>query len=231
MLATLLISFMALTSAPGDTITVGGPSVLTALTPGVDTVNNYVMRDGKKTLVVTFVQTITEVPEGYRIVQENKGRGRMITLDTIVVAKGTLTTVWHADMTPGGKQHVVFGNGRITGVAEDTSGNQTRIDADIPAGLFDYSIMTLVADHLPLKAGYKAVIATYDITRGPVYVPIEVVGMESLDVDGSTYDTWKMEVDVGRTKVARWVDRVTRKEIKWSVSFNGREMIGERQHP
>ena len=114
-------------------------------------------------------------------------------------------------------------------MAEDTSGKQTRIDAAVPAGLFDYSIMTLVADRLPLRVGYKAIVATYDITRGVVYVPIEVVGTEALDVDGSTYDTWKMEIDIGRTKVTRWVERETRKEVKWSVTFNGREMVGLHQ--
>lgn len=228
MFAALLISFAVLTSAPTDTIRVGEPSLLTTLTPGVVTMDNYVIRNGKRMPIVTFVQTITEVPEGYQIVQENMGHGKLMSLDTIVVAKGTLTTVWHADKTPGGKQHIVFGKGHIMGVAEDTAGNQTRINVDIPTGLFDYSIMTLVADHLPLKAGYKAVIATYDITQGPVYVPIRVTGMETLDLDGSTYDTWKMEVNLGRVKVARWVERNTRTEVKWSVTFNGRQMIGLR---
>ena len=230
MFATLLIPLVALTLAPPDTVRVGNPSLPTALSPGVETVNNYVVRDGNKHLVLTFVQTITEVPDGYRIIQENRRlNGAVVSLDTIIVVRGTLATAWHGDMTPLGKRHVAFGHGRMTGVALDTLDRQTQIDVEVPSGLFDYSIMTLVADRLPLKVGYKATVATYDITRGEVYVPIEVVGMESIVIDGTTFDTWKMEVDLGGPKVSRWVERDTRKEIKWSVKFNGREMIGERQ--
>jgi len=230
-LAILLVPFVALTLAPIDTIRVGDPSLLTTLSPGVETVDNFVMRDGKKYPAVTFVQTITEVPEGYRIVQENKSPdGTILTLDTIVVAKGTLATVWHGDVTPMGKRHVTFWKGRMKGVAVDTLNQKTQIDEAIPARLFDYSIMTLVADRLPLGKGYKATIATFDITRGEVYVPIEVVDAETIQVDGTEYDTWRMEVDVSGRKVSRWVDRGSRKEIRWSVTFNGREMIGERRH-
>lgn len=61
----------------------------------------------------------------------------------------------------------------MTGVSIDTSGTQTQIAVDVPAGLFEYSIMTLDADRLPLAVGYRATVATCDITRCVVYVPLK----------------------------------------------------------
>lgn len=230
MLAEVLIPLVVLATAPGDTIRVGDASLVATLAAGVDTVDNYVMRDGDKQLVVTFVQTITEVPDGYLVVQDNQSDGGVtLSLDSIVVAHGTLATVWHGDVTPIGARHVEFSPGRMAGVAVDTLGQEEPVDVEVPPGLFDFSIMTLVVDRLPLSVGYKATVATFDITRAAVYVPIEVMALETIQLNGSTFEAWKIDVDLGQVIVTRWVERDTRQELKWSFTFNGREMTGERR--
>lgn len=230
MLTAILAAFLTITLAPADTIRVGDPTVHAALAGGVDSVDNYIVQDGERRLVVTFVQTITETPEGYLIVQENRGaNGTLRSLDSIAVARGTLATTWHGDVTPQGSRHVEFREGRMTGVTVDTLGHETPVDEPVPAGFFDYSIMTLVADRLPLSVGYEATVATYDVTRSAVYTPIEVVGVESIRVNGTEFDTWRMEVHLGEQTVTRWVDRATGKELRWSVTLGSREMIGERR--
>jgi len=222
---------MMITSTPADTIRVGDPSLKANLSAGADTVDNYVVQDGKRRLAVIFVQTFTETPEGHLIVQENRSAsGAILSLDSLVVADGTMETLWHGDVTPMGRRHVVFSGGRVRGVAVDSVGRETTIDEERPEGLFDYSVLTLVADRLPLGPGYEATIATYDITRGPVDVSIRVLAAESVTIGGIELGAWRMQVDFGRQSVTRWVERGTGRELRWSLSMEGRDMIGERRN-
>lgn len=231
MVGPILLSIVIAVASPADTIRVGHPSLQLTLPPGADTVDSYVSQEGEVRRAVTSVQTILEVPEGYLIVQENLGaNGSLLTLDSILVAPGTLATLWHGDVTPAGRRHVAFGDGRVTGVAVDSLGRETSIEAELSAGSFDYSIFSLVADRLPLSVGFTATIATYDITRGPIFVSIEVLDAEDVVLGGTTYETWKMSVDLGPQSVTRWVDRTSRRELKWSVKMDAREMTGERRH-
>jgi len=225
----LAVTILTSTILP-DTIRAGSSDLLHRLEAGVDTVDNFVVRDGERQLAVRFVQTIRPVDGGFLVVQENRDpSGTLLTLDSTVVAAGILTTRYHGDVTPAGTRRVEFANGRMTGVAVDTSGVRTVVDEPVPPGLFDYSIMTLVLDRLPLEAGYQGVLATWDITRGAVYVPFRIAGEETVRIGDRDHEAWKMEVDVGPTTVTRWIDRSTRKELRWSVDFGGRTMIGERR--
>jgi len=225
--AVLLVTTLA---APPDTIRAGNSELLLPMEAAVDTVDNFVVRDGERQLAVRFVQSIRPVDGGFLVVQENRDPSDgLLTLDSVVVATGTLATRYHGDVTPGGTRHVAFSDGRMTGAAVDTSGTRTVVDEPIPPGHFDYSVMTLVMDRLPLEAGYHGVLATWDITRGAVYVPFRVTGEETVRIGDTESEAWKMEVDVGPTTVTRWIDRSTRKELRWSVDFGGRTMIGERR--
>lgn len=229
MVAALLAVILLAIPVSEDTIRVGVPSLL-PLTVGVDTVDNFVVRDGEKQLAVWFAQTITTVDDGILVVQENRdASGALLTLDSVVVATGTLEVLSHADATPEGTRHVEFENGRMTGVAVDTSGTSAVVDEPVPSGHFDYSVMTLVMDHLPLEAGYHGVLATWDITRGAVYVPFRVEGEETIGIGDRLFESWKVEVEVGPVTVTRWIDRSTRKELRWSLDLPGRSMVGERR--
>lgn len=226
MLPTLVLSLVML--GPADTLHVGDRSL--TIPTGVDTIDNYVVRDGEEQLVVTYVQTITRVPEGYLVVQENVSRsGVTMSLDSLLLAEGSLATVWHGDVTPNGRRHVSFADGRVRGISVDSLGTETAVDTTIPPGLFDYSIATLVADHLPLEAGYEATLATYDITRGPAHVSLEVVAVDTMSVHGETREAWRMEVAFDGRNVTRWIDRRTRRELEWALQFEGRRMIGRRR--
>jgi hypothetical protein len=228
----LLLAIVLVASPQVDTIRVGHPSAPGALPAGVDTVDAYLQQNGERLPTVTFVQTIAETPDGFLVVQENVSRsGSTISLDSIAVARGTLATVWHGDVTPEGSRHVAFSPGRMAGTHADTLGHETPIDASIPDRMFDYSLLTLIADRLPLAEGFSATIALYDITRGPVYVPIRVTATESVSLGGLDAEAWKMEVDLGPRVVTRWVERSTGRELRWSVELpDGRTMVGERRH-
>ncbi len=230
MSTTALVAALVMAFAPVDTIRVGSVPHMLPLAVGVDTVDNYVVAGGERQHMVTFVQTITAVDEGYLIVQENqRGDGSLFSLDSIVVSAGDLAPVWHGDVTPAGSRHVAFSNGRVSGIHVDTLSVETGIDEPVLPGLFDYSLMTLVLDHLPLVAGYEGTLATYDVTRGPVWVSFRVVGSEPVRLGDSTFEAWKMEVDVGPQTVTRWVERDTGRELRWEIEVDGRRMVGERR--
>jgi len=228
MVATLALSLVMLAPAPADTLHVGDRSF--SIPVGADTIDNYVVRGGEEQLVVTYVQTITEVPEGYLVVQENISRsGASLSLDSLLLAEGSLATAWHGDVTPNGRRHVAFTDGRVRGISVDSLGTETPVDAAIPPGLFDYSVATLVADHLPLESGYEATLATYDITRGPAHVSLAVVAVDTISVEGGTREAWRMEVAFDGRTVTRWIDRMTRRELEWVLQFEDRRMIGRRR--
>lgn len=232
MIAPLVLSALLLGPVAGDTIRVGEPTLTGILQPGVDTIDAYVVRDGQRQLVVTYVETIVETASGYLVIQENRsGSGTVMTLDTLAVTRGSLATEWHGDVTPAGRRHVTFAGGRMTGVEVDSAGVETGIDERVPAGCFDYSLLSLITNRLPLAEGYGATLATYDIARGPVDVSFTVVGSETTAVGGASFDTWRIDVDLGPRIVTRWVERGTGRELRWSVRLPGRELIGEPRHP
>jgi hypothetical protein len=232
MIAPLVLSALMLGQIAGDTIRLGDPTLTGILQSGVDTIDAYVVREGQRQLAVTYVETIVETASGYLVIQENRNAsGVVLTLDTLAVTRGSLATEWHGDVTPTGRRHVTFAGERMTGVEVDSAGVETSIDERVPAGRFDYSIMSLVTNRLPLAAGYRATLATYDIARGPVDVSFTVGGPETIAVGGASFDTWRIEVDLGPRIVTRWVERGTGRELRWSVSLPGRELIGEPRHP
>jgi hypothetical protein len=151
--------------------------------------------------------------------------GRQVTLDSIEVDARTLAPRWHADVTPRGSRRVVFAGGRATGTAVDSAGRSTPVDEPVPAGALDYSVQSLVTPRLPLRAGYRAVLQTYDITRGPQTVALRVLGEEELAPAGPR--TWKIEVDYGTFRVTQWVDQKARRTVRTRVVRPGMELIAE----
>lgn len=228
MFASLTLCLALLATPAADTVRVGDRPL--ALSAGVDTVDNYVLRDGTERHVVTYVQTVDVVPEGYLVVQENLGvSGAMLSLDSILLAEGSLATMWHGDVTPSGRRHVVFADGRMRGIVVDSLGRESAVDTEVPPGLFDYSVAMLVADHLPLAVGYEVTLATYDITRGPVPVSVAVLGVDTLRVGTEVHEAWRMDVTFQGPAVTRRVDRASLHELEWELPLADRRMIGRRR--
>jgi len=228
MFASLTLCLALLATPAADTVRVGDRPL--ALSAGVDTVDNYVLRDGTERHVVTYVQTVDVVPEGYLVVQENLGvSGAMLSLDSILLAEGSLATMWHGDVTPSGRRHVVFADGRMRGIVVDSLGRESAVDTEVPPGLFDYSVAMLVADHLPLAVGYEVTLATYDITRGPVPVSVAVLGVDTLRVGTEVHEAWRMDVTFQGPAVTRRVDRASLHELEWELPLADRRMMGRRR--
>lgn len=214
-------------AAPGDTIRVGTLGSI-ELHPGADSTMTYAVRDGERRPMMLYVETVSDVPEGHLIVGENiRPDGRSVTLDSVVVARGTLAPLRHSDVTPSGRTEVRLEGGRVIGTAVDTLGQATAIDAPATPGAFDYSMTGMILGHLPLRSGYAAVVLTHDIKRGMIPLTVRVLGEEEITAGGRSAKAWKLEVDYGTFKATRWIGHESRKELRTVVNFNGNEIVVE----
>ncbi|MDF1504823.1 hypothetical protein [Roseisolibacter sp. H3M3-2] len=208
-----------------DTVRAGDPRLATlGLAPKADTVDNwFVNAAGERRLGVVYVETVTATPGGFLVVEHNRRPdGRTLTLDSIEVDARTLATRWHADVTPRGGRHVTFAGGRVTGTATDSAGRATPVDAAAPAAI-DYSVQGLVIPRLPLREGYRAVVETYDVTRGPQAVAVRVVGADT----AAGRPAWQVELDYGGFRATQWIDRERRRTLRTRVTRPGMELVAE----
>ena len=219
--------------AQADTVRAGaqGQDSL-RLVVGVDSTDTFIVRDTARVRIMTYVESVSETAEGYLIVGENvTPAGATVSLDSVLVARGTLAPRWHSDLTPAGRSRVSYAGTRMLGTAIDTAGVDSPMDAAVAAGAFDYSMARLVINQLPLTVGYEGVLLTHDIRRGTIPVAFRVVGAETVTVAGRAADAWKVEMNYGAFTAERWIDRATREDLRTRVVVNGREMLVEPSGP
>jgi hypothetical protein len=224
-----ILAVSAQAAGQTDTVRAGGSGYQSLELPlGIDSTHAFMVRDSTRVKVMTYVETISETPEGYLIVGENiRPDGASVTLDSVAVARGTLAPFWHSDVTPTGRMRVTYDGGTMRGTAVDTAGGESAVEAPVAPGAFDYSIGRLIINQLPLAPGYGGVLLTHDVKRGAIPVGFRVVGEESVTVGGRTADAWKVEMDYGTFKAERWIDRETKADLRTRVVAGGREMIVE----
>jgi hypothetical protein len=226
----LTLSLTLFVGIPVDTLHVSDPLLGSpSLRLGTDTVDTYVINAGDRRFIGVFVQTIRETSDGYLVIQRNeRPSGELLSLDTIALERGSLATQWHGDVTRAGWRHVAFANGRMRGILVDSAGASHVIDEAVPDAHFDYSVYGLITNQLPLAGLDHVVLATYDIARGPQYVPLAILGPESLDWKGESVQAWRLDTELAPGwMVSRWVEAKGRRELRWLVKSGSREMIGE----
>lgn len=77
----------------------------------------------------------------------------------------------------------------------DTSDySPVKYDKRYPHGAFEPAIINYFIAALPLAEGYKASIPVFDLNQGSqmLWSNIEVLGRETLELNGKRYDTWKV---------------------------------------
>lgn len=222
----LLASVGSAETMQADTIRAGG-AVPLRLEVGVDTSHTYAIRGDERRKLMTYVETVSAVPQGFLIVGQNvRPDGQSFSVDSVIVDSTTLAPLWHADHSPAGHMAVRYAGTRLTGTS-DSAGSSKAIDVEVAPGAFDYSMARLIINQLPLAPGYAGVVLAHDIRRGAVPLPFHVTGEEEITVGGTTAKAWKVEVDLGRARAVRWIDQATRKDLRTSVTFPGGEMVAE----
>lgn len=221
----------ALSAQQPDTVRVGHAIVAHALSAGVDSTDTYfVAPSGERRLGVVYAEAVTPVPGGFLVVQRNaRPNGQLLSLDSIAVDGRTLATRWHSDLTPRDSRRVTFANGRMVGTATDSAGTVTAVDQPAPVDAIDYSLGSRLVPHLPLRAGYVAVLALHDVTRGPQWTTVRVLGREDVALKGATVSAWKVALEYGAFTATQWIDPTAKRMLRTEVERGTMKMVAERR--
>jgi hypothetical protein len=224
-----LLAPAALQAQAPDTIRTGHALLANALAARVDSTDTYfVTPSGERRLGVVYAETVTPVPGGFLVVQRNaRPDGRLLSLDTLEVDARTLAPRWHSDLTPRGSRRVTFANGRMVGTVTDSAGAVTRVDQPVPVGAIDYSLGSLLVPHLPLREGYVATLALHDITRGPQWTTVRVLGREPVTVRGTPVSAWKVALEYGGFTATQWIDPAAKRMLRTEVDRGTTRMVAE----
>ena len=224
-----LVAPAAVQAQRPDTIRTGHPVVAGVLAAGVDTTDMFFVDPrGERRLGVVFVETVAPVPGGFLVVQRNvRPGGQLLSLDSIEVDARTLAPRWHSDVTPRDRRRVTFANARMSGTAMDSAGAVTPLDQPVAAGAIDYSLGTRVVPHLPLREGYVATLELHDITRGPQWTTVRVLGREDVAVKGATVSAWKVALDYGAFTATQWIDPAAKRTLRTEVQRGPMKMVAE----
>ncbi|TRY31439.1 DUF3108 domain-containing protein [Aliiglaciecola sp. M165] len=98
--------------------------------------------------------------------------------------------LFHGDLTP----------------APDSDFNPVKYNKTYPHGAFEPAVINYAIKALPLAEGFEASIPVFDLNNGSqmLWSNIKVLGREEVEVNGQTYDTWKVESHGIREKII-WV--------------------------
>ena len=120
------------------------------------------------------------------------------------------------------KDHTVdvsFSDDHFTGELTPTADSKytaATYDKRYPHGGFEPAVMNYWITALPLEAGYTASIPVFDLSQSSSmsWADIEVLKREKLEIDGETYDTWKVQSTNGKRKKTIWVSTTEPYAIK-----------------
>lgn len=230
MLLALLLHVVVATpplQVPADTIGIGHPSLRNViLRTGTDTSQVFMVQNGERRLVSTDIVTTTATSTGYLVAMQNIApRGTF--LDSIWVDRGTFATRRHVEVGTNAFKRLSFDGAHITGTIKDSTGEHT-VDKHLERLALDNSVIGLLANALPLTAGQTVTFGSYDIGGHYQYMTMRVLGPEPIAHGGTSINAVKVAMEFsGRANwtVMRWVDPVRKKELQWSMTFGGREMI------
>jgi hypothetical protein len=207
-----------------DTVRVGSPLLAHAHpTLTSDTVDNYVVTAGTRSLAGTTVRTITRRDDPLEPVFEIRTAHWTVGGDTshttMVVRAGDLSLVFHRVKAPRDSAAVTASRGHLTGWV---------VLPDRPVALLDRTLahpvfgvegqVPWLFPLLPLAAGYTAVVQHFSPwDGGERWDSITVVGAERVTIGRRVFDCWK--VDVGAVgppgyRMVRWVDRDSRRVVQ-----------------
>ncbi len=215
-------------TAVSDTISVGHPALRAiTLRLGTDTSQVFAIQNGERKLLNTGIVTIASTPTGYLVALKNESP-RATAIDSVWVDRGTFATRRHVEITTNAFRRLTFDGTHVTGTIKDSTGEHT-VDQRLERAELDNSIIGVLSNALPYKAGYSATLGSYDISGRYLYLTMHVVGTESIASGSGTVDAWKIAMDATNGPMTwtsvRWIDSARKKEVQWTIKLGEREMI------
>jgi len=223
----ILLSGVIAGTTPAQTIVivrVGAPVLRgLMLSPGSDTVDNYLVEGGSRRLTATTVRTITlqtdSIEPRYEIRTLHWAPQGDTGSSTMTIRASDLSLVFHRVKAARDSAAVTASRTHLTGWVVLPNQPLRLIDLNLPAPVLGVEgQIPWLFPLLPLTAGSKMAIAHFSQwDGGERWDTLNVTGSESVTLGPITYDCWK--VDVGALgppghRMTRWVDRRTRRVVQ-----------------
>ena len=226
--ASLLMAAACMTTIPAhsaarvDTLLAGRVvRGMAAPQPFSDTLATWSVRDGQRRDGTTYTRSLSRVHEGsrefWRMQHEWRAADGHISSRTQSDADLKLLPLRASTRADRDSAVVAVAAGRLVGFAAPGTGAPRTFNDVLRFGPFGPDYSDLVISSLPLKPGYRVVlagIAPFKQGEPEVRWDVNVVGRDSLETAGAWRDCWKVEQRVmygDGTVVTLWVDQKTRR--------------------
>lgn len=191
-----------------------------------DTLLSFVVRGADTIASGSAVDRIERVHlDGREVIRRiYTGNDRVIgpTQDTLWVDARTLRPIRNVSQSGMGTAAVDYGNGRITGVWVDASGDSTAIDETLTSAVYASSAYDLVLRAIPMREGWTDTVPTFlPSSREVVQMPARIVGRELV---GGT-QCWRVDARFQTVDVTFWVHPENR-TLCQQMLYSGEEDIG-----
>lgn len=182
------------------------------LTPGTDTLYQYLIRAGDTTFIGTVIDELSvRTIDGRRVLHRvYAGDSRLSgpSRDTIIDDAATMSPVRTASYSSRAIEQVAYGSNRAQGWLRQPTGDSVRIDVALPASVSSSSSFDLVLRASALAEGWTATVPSF-VPSSRVVVPMTARVASEETVDG--WRCWRVEAEFMGMPVTFWVERDTRK--------------------
>ena len=151
------------------------------------------------------VATVEKTADGLRLTSDQSLMNGMIASkgEVLVGADNVMRSIKSSGVMQGQNTSadIAFAGGHAKGKATvpGMGGLEEKaIDADVPAGVPDQSLLTSIITTLPLAQGAKFSLPMFNTIKGSVdTLNLEVTGAESVTVPAGTFDAWIVNLSGG----------------------------------
>jgi hypothetical protein len=208
-----------------------------AVGPGAAVLRPVQVREGTDTLGMVMTVNGRTLPIGMLVVETRRVTGpggvaavervetttaRIVasTVDTFVVQIAGLAAV--SQRTHEERVVALDYAGRTVRGTITEGGAAGRVDVTLPTPVFYDNAMDLILGALPLAEGYTASLPVYDDESGGVaWRQVRVAGSDELPGESGMADAWRVETVRGTTRSTYWMDKRTRRMLRWALPVAG----------
>lgn len=165
-------------------------------------------RDGRSLLLVTQVMTLPNAA----------------VVDSMWLSPTTLFPLEATASSPSGRTVLHYSSTAIRGERVAPDGTRSPIEITTNSPVFAASVLGVLVQALPLTRGLHFTVPVHSDPEGVVDASVYVTGEEQLP--GSHQPAWRIELQVGEHRAIKWVDTVTRREVRTEADLpGGRRLI------
>ena len=207
-----------------DTVRVGSAS-LKGAAPFLmtDTIDSYVLRDGKRTDTNRKIRTITTAREGDTHVLDILTVHITLpagdsTVNRTRIRAADLSLIRHGVRAETDSGLVTYLDGRLVGWAVPPGEDGHDIDTAIAPSLPDDGLAPWLLELLPYKDGYRATVPVFSMwSVQDKWQKVRLLGSETLSKDGRSVECWRVAVEgVGPPGFdqIRWISKSSRRLLQ-----------------